>query len=138
MSYDFMPKNDVEEFRMGAFSWPILLEVFGYLFPFQSKGGRWVYNWEIDNRFKEEHNYPIIISNDGFEVTEEEARMMARMTRNYCAIQRKLDDSHFNEDVPVTAPEWERKWPQKIREDWIEKFKEFADWAETSGGFKIY
>ena len=138
MSYDLMPKNDIEEFRMGAFSWPVLLEVVGYLFPFQSKGGRWVYNWEQDKRFKEEHNYPIIISNDGFKITASEAKIMARMARNYCLIQRKLDDSHFNNDLPMSTPDWEKKWPQKIRDDWVDKFEEFADWAEKSGGFKVH
>lgn len=33
----------------------------------------------------------------------------------------------------MSTPDWEKKWPQKIREDWVNKFEEFADWAEKSG-----
>ncbi|QDA30264.1 hypothetical protein [Paenibacillus polymyxa] len=138
MAYDLVPNNEMDNFRIGNFAWPALLEVFGYLFPFQNHGAKWIYNPGTDKRFKEEHDYPIILSNSGFRVTSAEAKIMARMTRNYVSVQRTLDDTHYNRDVPITAAVWEMKWPQKVHIDWLEQFEQFADWAERSGGFKVY
>jgi hypothetical protein len=139
MAYDFTPrKSEAGDFRLGAFVWTTLVEMaFGYLFPCQMKGAKYIYGWETDKRFKKEHNYPILISNSYMRVTSTEAKLMARMTRNFVSINRTLDDSHYNEGVAFDAPDWERKWPQKLREDWLDEFEKFADWAEKSGGFKI-
>ncbi|MEK3787582.1 hypothetical protein [Paenibacillus sp. FSL K6-1230] len=139
MAYDFMRRNpEAGDFRLGVVAWPALIEyAFGCLFPCMSKNGRWAYSAKTDKRFKTEHNYPILLSNSRMRVTSAEAKVMARMTRNFVAIQRTLDDSHYNNDVLFDAPEWEKKWPQKIHDTWIEEYEKFADWAEKSGGFTI-
>lgn len=124
MGYDLYAKNEeLDRFHFGAFSWPILEEVFGYLFPYITSKGRW-YAVYIDPRF-DEHGFPD--TNDGFPVTDNEAKIMARMTRNFVAIQRSITD-----DVTVDG------WPQRVRADLVEKFDKFADWADRSGGFQIW
>lgn len=32
----------------------------------------------------------------------------------------------------------DERWPVKLRDDFVEKYERFAEWAERSGGFKIY
>ncbi|PAF31889.1 hypothetical protein [Paenibacillus sp. 7516] len=139
MAYDFLPKKkEAGDFRLGSFAWTTLIETaFGCLFPCLTKGGRYIYGWETDKRFKKEHEYPILISNSRMRVTATEAKLMARMARNLVSIQRTLDDSHYNTEVAFDAAEWEKKWPQKLRDDWVDEYEKFADWAEKSGGFKI-
>lgn len=39
--------------------------------------------------------YPLLLSNDGFAVTDEEAKIMARIARNYVTIQRTLPDENL-------------------------------------------
>lgn len=135
MGYDFKPKNDdADGFHLGAFSWPVLLEQFGCLFPFTQKL-KWYCVFGIDERMPASDRYPRIISNDGFPVTDEEAKIMARMARNYVAIQRTLPEQPEPE---FGAPEWEQPWPRKIRTDFVDQFEKFAEWAEKSGGFEIW
>jgi len=158
MSYDLKPMNEaVEWFRFGAFSFPVLLEACGALFPCIHNGGAYYCVWGVDPRMPKGDDYPRILSNDGFPVTADEARIMARVARNFVAIQRTLPDptpeelvgaglrqktTFKREDVEALVlramsgtPE---HWPQKIRADFIEKIDAFARWAETSGGFEIW
>jgi hypothetical protein len=131
MSYDFIPRNrSAEPFSMGSFSWIVLLEAFGYLFPEISNGARYYTELNVDERFKTAS----IGDNSGFRVTAEEARIMARMAKNYVAIQRSLPEQP---DIPFDTPPELRPWPRKIREDFVGKFDRFSKWAVTSGGFKI-
>jgi hypothetical protein len=154
MGYDFTAKNEeAGDFHLGAFSWPVLLEQFGTMFPLLHSGARYYMVQGVDERFNS--TYPGILDNDGFEVTDEEARMMARMTRNYVAIQRSLPEenqsqSFVNKGVVTRdelmetlmhtmsgGPPPSEAWPVKIREDFTDKFEQFADWAEKSGGFEV-
>ncbi len=155
MGYDLTAKNpDVDEFHFGAFSWPVLLEACGCLWPSLHSGGQWYCVFEAEPRF-EGCSYPPPLANDGFEVTAEEARIMARMARNFVAIQRTLPDDHISggltgkpefrrEDVEailkkaMTGRSLDEKWPVKVRADFTDRFEKFADWAERSGGFEIH
>lgn len=74
-----------------------------------------------DPRMPEGDDYPRLISNDGFRVTAEEARIIARIAGNYCAYQRLLSPGDEG----------------KIREDFVEKFERFAEWLPKSRGFTI-
>jgi hypothetical protein len=153
MSYDFRPRNEeAGEFHLGAFSWPFLLEACGYLFPAIHRGGQWYQAPNDDPRFQGE--YPETLSNDGFAVTEEEAQIIARIARNFVAIQRTLPEENRGaglmkqmeinrEDLLARMREVlygsdPQPWPLKIRDDFVEKFAAFADWAEQSGGFEIH
>lgn len=135
MGYDFAPTNDIEGFYLGAFSWPILAEnCFGSYFTCIHKGARWFFVKGVDERMGDE--YPLLISNDNFPVTAEESLVIARMVRNYVAMQRSLSDDQFEEEK-MDTPDYARIWPFKMRTDFVDKFEKFADWAERSGGFTI-
>ena len=130
MGYDLSARHDIEYFHLGAFSWPILLEAFGYLFPEIHKDGKFLFLTGADERY----DSGTLGSNDSFRVTANEARIMARMARNYVAIQRALEPQ---ESVDIFQPCYMQPWPKKICEDFVDKFEKFAEWAERSGGFTI-
>jgi hypothetical protein len=157
MSYDLTPNADIEDFRFGAFSFPILLEACGYLWPCIHNGGQWYCAFGTDPRMPNGDKYPALLSNDGFPVTAEEARIMARVARNFVAIQRTLPDPTPEELVGAglqQKAEFKRDdveallmramsggkehWPLKIRADFTDKFEQFADWADRSKGFAIW
>ena len=152
MGYYLTPQNDdAGDFHFGAFSFHVLLEACGYLFSAIYNGGRWYCAFGIDSRMGDK--YPMIITNDGFAVTDEEAKIMARIARNYVAVQRTLPDENATDGMESKAefkrddvvklmqkamhPAAPEKWPVKIRTDFTNQFEEFADWAEKSGGFEI-
>lgn len=155
MGYELSPRNKgVEGFSIGAFSFPILLEACGYLWPMVQNGGQWYCAFGTDPRMPQGDTYPRLISNDGFRVTAEEARIMARVASNYVAIQRSLPDeqpkavgisgqSEFRKDDVLEilmrgmSGGTKDPWPKKIREDFVARFAEFAEWAPKSGGFRI-
>lgn len=121
MGFDLTPKKKgVEDFHFGAFSWPVLLEACGYLFPSITGEGKYC----CPNTQKD---WVQIGTNDGFSIGATDAKLMARVARNFVAIQRTL------------GPEAEKLgWPRPIRTDFVDRFEAFADWAEKSGGFKIW
>lgn len=158
MGYTLQARNkDAGSFDFGAFSFPVLLEACGYLFPAIQGGGRWYQVGGMDERFASD--YPGIISNDGFSVTAEEARIMARIARNFAAIQRSLPEEHRGGGLTTSEKGREgitrddliaalqgamsgqrgpEPWPLKIRDDFTEKFERFAEWADRSSGFRIW
>lgn len=138
MGYTLNPANEnLDAFKFGAFSFPVLLsEACGYLFPcVRSPAGSWFCLFGADERMPLGDDYPKLLSNDGFLVTEEEAKIMARMAENFVAVQRSLPSGQ--EDSGIGAPEYQRPWPRKIREDFVDKFEAFSEWAPKSGGFEI-
>lgn len=136
MGYDLNPNNtDAGGFYFGAFSFPILLETVGCLWPCIGHEGRWYAVFGVDPRMPVGDEEPRLHSNDGFPVTDEEAKIMARCARNFVAIQRSLPDTPPGTELllfPGSAP-----WPRKIRSDFTDTFEKFADWAEISSGFTI-
>lgn len=141
MGYDLRARNSkASDFHFGAFSWPVLLEQCGCLWPFTQKA-KWYCVFGVDSRMPVTDRYPRLISNDGFRVTAFEAKVMARMARNYVAIQRSIPDLSPEQEAladDMNAPDWKRPWPRKIRTDFVDRFEEFAEWAEKSGGFAIH
>jgi hypothetical protein len=137
MGYDLVPRNrKLGGFYIGSFSFPILLEAAGYLYPcIQGPSGQWYCLFGADKRMPKGDTYPRLISNDGFRVTAEEARVLARVARNYVAIQRSLPEQ---EQQPFDMPAYLKHWPQKIRTDFVDKFEQFAAWADKSQGFAIH
>lgn len=118
MGYDLVARNkEAGDFYMGAFSFPIIIEACGSFFPCirspkKEHYGKWL--WMPSKRMGY-YEFPMIMTNDGFKVTAAEAKVMARCARNYADLR-------------------EDNW----REDFVEKFRDFADWAERSGGFRIW
>lgn len=137
MGYDLKPiSTSLETFTLGAFSFPILLEACGYLWPCIQNGPRWYCVFGEDERMPAGDEYPTLISNDGFPVSEDEAKVMARVARNYVAVQRNLPNQTISDDF--LEPYSMQEWPKKIRSDFVNKFEKFADWADQSKGFEIW
>lgn len=151
MAYDLEPNNkELKRFRLGSL--PHLLEQCGAYFTCISRGARWY--TVFDERMSTHHHdtdgdgerelvidqhYPAIICTCGFDVTEEEAKVMARIARNYAAIQRTLEEpSEEERNQPITTPAYLQPFPQWIRRDWVQQYEDFAEWAEQSQGFKIF
>lgn len=137
MGYDFSPKNEeAGSFHMGAFLWPHFLEQCGAYFICIQGSAKYFFVSGVDERMPAEDKYPRLISNDGFPVTEEEAKVLARIARNYVIIQQHLEEQEDDDDI--FKPEYLRPWPRKVRDDWVELLEKFAAWAEQSGGFEIW
>lgn len=151
MAYDLKPNNtELAWFRLGSL--PHLLEQCGAYFTCMQHGARWYTVWDerMSRHYHENaegerewvmlRDYPAILCQcGGFEVTEEEARVLARIARNYAAIQRTLDEPSEEEKIqPIDTPDFLKPFPQWMRRDWIQQYEDFADWAEQSQGFKIY
>jgi hypothetical protein len=151
MAYDLSPNNKaLKPFRLGSL--PHLLEQCGSYFTCISRNARWYTLWDerMSRHYHENDDgerawvtskqYPAIICQcGGFEVTAEEARVMARIARNYAAIQRTLDEPTEEEKIlPIDTPAYKYPFPRWMRRDWVEQFEAFAEWAEQSEGFRIY
>ena len=133
MGYDLSPRRkDAGPFHFGAFSWLVLVErTMGTLYPMTHDGPRWVCAFGADPRMPAGDGYPRLISNDGFRVTADEARIMARCARNYVSIQQAVRLAM--QEAPA------EKWAYLlIRQDFVDLFERFAPWAEKSGGFRIW
>lgn len=136
MGYDLKalkPKNKKEsEFHMGAFSFPLILGMVGFLFPSYHGMDLKLCSWVMTMRTKDKRflgtTYPPILSMDGFKVSDFEAKVMARCVNNYVSFQE--DNWGEEKDIPS-------EFLKPIRDDFVEKFKNFAVWAEKSGGFEI-
>jgi hypothetical protein len=155
MGYDLTAVNkDLDGFHFGAFSWPVLLEACGYLFPYVSQGARYWYHGPDGDPYvteKNPHGSQCLGSNDGLKVTAADAKLMARCARNFAGINHP--DSWKSAIANGTVPpveQWEvtedknRSWestdprPWPGRDDFIDKIRDFAEWAEKSRGFWIW
>lgn len=135
MGYDLNPKNKkIESISVGAFRWPILLQEtgMGYILWYGTgfKSGTYVY---------QNGNNGSPVSNDGYKVTANQAKMMAAIARGYVFVQR-----HVNQEWDALSPEdfeyWEKSQyvRKKMHEDHLIFLEKFADFAEKSGGFSIH
>jgi hypothetical protein len=125
MGFDLTAVNDGSAFHFSAFTWPRVLEATGYLFPYVSRGAQWFHAPDADPLVTDddEFGYRLMGSNDDFEVSDEDARLIARCCRNFVAL-----------NAPDRADD---ECPDPLREDLRVRIRDFADWAEASGGFTI-
>jgi len=98
MGYDLTALNPKDpeqtDFHLGAFSYPVILEITSGLFPALHHQGQYYMPGGIeDERFKDA-KYPPELANDGFVVTDEEAKIMARFCRNWVRVQRSLPEEN--------------------------------------------
>jgi hypothetical protein len=121
MGQHLIPKNNIGVFKTW-FQFP--LECCNYLWPAVFATGQWYYVYGADERFPADQYCPLL--EHGFPVTEDEARIMARMVRNWLAVQRSLKANSL--------------WPQKqeLSADFERMMQEFVDWADESGGFEVW
>jgi hypothetical protein len=145
MGYDFKPRNkSAGDYQLGAFSWPFMLEaglglVLGIGEGFRP--GEFIYLRRPDDLCVE-YNY-------GARVTALECRELARVARWIAAVQ----EARLKQWATVSKEEQDRMRSEADRRlnsgesklyklpwhpDVIKRFRDFADWAERSGGFKIW
>lgn len=138
MGYDLIPKKKGVNSKSGMiFTWPVILEETGagYLLGYGMNTfdrGRYIYNGSRPDGSP--------VSNDGFEVSKEDALAMAKLFRGYVFVKREL------------RKEWDKK-PEEERvriksflgnnveppaEAFLQKVEALAEFCEQSEGFNIW
>lgn len=136
MPYDLIPRNRQQgEMTIGAFAWPWMLEA-GLGLPLtHGKGiepGSFVYADRPDGR--------CVAYNDGARVSAGEAKEMAKLARWIADYQDTLHTIFDRQPDDVKERQLKnehRLYHIPVRRDWVAKLREFADWAEKSGGFRV-
>lgn len=138
MGYNLIPKKaGVQEKNGMVFTWPIILQETGagYLFGYGTNTfDPYVY---IYDGSRPDGNP---VSNDGFEVTKEEALIMARLFRGYVKVKRELreqwEKKPENEKVMVKSMFGSKAEPPA--EIFLQKVEALAEFCEQSEGFNIW
>lgn len=141
MSYDLIPKNkNVNELRVGSFSWPIFLQETGAGYVLGYGQGR-----TMGSYVYQQGNKGSPVSNDGYKVTSTEAKMIAKILRGFVSVQRYVNKEW--EAIPEADREFLQK--QKVmdygtplyrgtwHEDRLKEMEKIAEFAEQSKGFTI-
>ncbi len=138
MGYDLIPKKEGVEAKSGMiFTWPIVLQETGagYLFGYGMNtfdAGRYIYDGSRPDGSP--------VSNDGFEVTKEDALIMARIFRGYAHVKRALreewDKKPENERVAIKSLLGNKAEPPE--EVFLQKIEVLAEFCEQSEGFNIW
>lgn len=137
MGYDLRPRNSgVDTFCMGAFSYAWMMDtavgmVVGYG-PGLEPGSYVSY---------ERKDKCDLMHNDGGRISAKEAKEMAKMAR-LVAAQQDLLHYHFDRLDEATKNRYRENnsklYKLPVRKDFVQKLKDFADFAEKSGGFRVY
>lgn len=143
MTIDLKPRHSAADwFRSGSFWWAWLLDA-GAGWPLGCYAGvmpgTYVYTPDPTRRGDP-------YTNDGYRVTAAEAREMARLTRYVVAQQRALQrtleallpEARARVDRAERHDPFDSVYRRPVRDDFIARAEAFADWAERSGGFRIY
>lgn len=133
MSYHLEPVNDIGVLKA---QWGQIMEYCPYVFPCAFERGQWWCVFGADERMPEPSYCPPL-ANRGFPVTDEEARIIAHLLRNWLEVQLSLPDEHLWPANYMNIPDYMRKWPRKyaLAEAVVRDLREFVGWAERSGGF---
>lgn len=139
MGYDLIPKKEGVESKSGMiFTWPVILQETGagYLFGYGEntfKPGYYVYNNSLPN-----NGSPV--SNDGFEVSKEDAIIMARIFRGYVYVKRTLREEWLekSEDERAMIKDFYGDKVEPPAEVFLQKIESLADFFEQSEGFNIF
>ena len=138
MGYDLLPKNKDVDSKLGMiFTWPVILNETGacYLFGYGDhtfSPGKYIYDGSRKDGSP--------VSNDGFEVTKEEACIMARLFRGYVSVKRALkeewDQLSKQGQIRIKSMLGEKAEPPA--EEFLHKIEMLADFCEQSEGFNIH
>lgn len=137
MGYDLKPRNKkANKFSINAFSWSWMLEA-GVGLPVGYgpglKHGQFVCYVRPDGL--------CIESNDGARVTAAEAKEMAKIARYVADYQDILYDQYAKESDKIRERMQDNVhgiYNCPVRKDFVKNARDFADWAEKSGGFRVY
>lgn len=138
MGYDLIAnKKGVKDKRGFVFTWPIILQETGagYLF-------RYGINTFDTNRYIYDGSRPdgSPVSNDGFDVSKEDALIMAKLFRGYVSVKLELreewDKIPVEKQVMLESIYGKGAVPPSV--EFLQKIEELADFCEQSEGFKIW
>lgn len=135
MGYDLKPRNKPAGWHH-ARGWSWMLEAGVGLPVGHGRGytpGTFIYSSRPDGRS--------LGYNDGARVTAKEARQMAQIARWIAEHQGRVYEQWMLEPEQERArmvKNDHRIYEPPIRRDFITGLMEFADWAEKSGGFRVY
>jgi hypothetical protein len=141
MGYDLSPKNkNVKELCIGAFFWPIMLQEtgMGYVLGYGAGRSPGTYVYIPDSRGASPS------SNDGYNVSSTQAKMMATVGRGFVSVKRFINkewdempkeekEKALNYKGYNGQPIYQQPW----HEDRLKQIEQFCDFAENSKGFKI-
>lgn len=141
MGYDFRAvKRGVDGFHLGAFSWPWMLDQGpGLLLGYGTglKPGSYVYKANGGAR----GGSPV--TNDGYRVGARDAKILARLLRELADVH-----DHRRRAFDAESEEWRNRvtalssrdqvYKLPVRADFVAQMRGFAEWAERSGGFRVY
>nr|DAX92105.1 MAG TPA: hypothetical protein [Caudoviricetes sp.] len=138
MGYDLIPKREGVTSKHGMiFTWSVILNETGvcYLFGYGDhtfSPGKYIYDGS------REDGSPV--SNDGFEVTKEEACIMARLFRGYVSVKRELKKEwdQLSEARQTQIKCILGKKAEPPTEEFLHKIEMLADFCEQSEGFNIW
>lgn len=143
MSIELVPKTrskKVKSIWVGGMIWGIYLEETGMGYVLGYGAGRTPGSYVYKSG-----NNGSPVSNDGYEVTEEEALMMARVGRGFLSVQRfvqkewdSLTPEQYKEQWDYkTRPEGKLLYNQPWHEERLKQIEAIVDFMEKSKGFKI-
>lgn len=142
MSYDLKPRNKkIDGIRIGTFSWPMYLQLtgMGYLFGYGESMNPAEYVYQTRGK-----DLSSPVSNDGFRVTSDEAKIMAKIARGYISVNRwiqkeweKFPEEEQERRKAINAFDGKYTFKKPLHSDHLDKLEIFAEFAENSGGFTI-
>lgn len=141
--YTLKPKSrskKVKAISVGAFTWPIILQVTGAGYVLGYGAGRtpgsYVYK---------DGNIGSPSSNDGYTVTSEEAVMMAKVLHGYISVQRFVNkewDAMPTDEkerlLNITIPDSGKLYRGYVVEERLKQYENIANFCELSKGFSIH
>lgn len=138
MGYDLRARNkNVDDYHMGAFSWSWMINAgvglpIGYGPGFTP--GQYINVPRPDGK--------CIHYNDGAHVTAKEAKQMAQVARWIADHQDRLHEVFMRDETEESRKrmydDHSRIYNVPVRRDFVDKIRGFADFAEASGGFRVY
>lgn len=134
MSYDLVPINkNVEKESFNLFTWNAILSKVGYVI----KCGEGIEPASYIAQGTEKKGIPY--SNDGFEVSEFEAKAMSLVANGYIYVQRKVNEEWAT--LPALKSNYMLKnnmYRQPVSDYFLSELERFSIFAEKSGGFAIF
>lgn len=137
MGMDLTARNkEIGEFHWGAFGWSWMLAE-GVGLPVGHfaglSAGEFIFLERPDGRS--------LGYNDGAKVSSKEAKEMAKVARWIVAKQRAMYQqyqSRSESERESMREDRHKLYTLPVRQDWVDHLEKFADWAEKSGGFRVY
>lgn len=150
MGFDFRSRRKgVDGFHLGAFSWPWMLAQ-GVGLPIGYTRGivPGTHLYQGRHATGRVGGEPSVFStspiyNDGYPVSAKEAKQMAQLARwtadTEDSVWEEYDRlSDADKTAVDTQPYSSSTYRRPVRRDFIGKLRNFAEWAEKSGGFTIH